>query len=194
MYLNHFKMMNIKIKKSALSFKALTLGLLLGLTTVLPSCKKFLTLEPRYEVSENQAFATVPTTYQFVLGVYRHLAGDAAFGSRLSMIFPYDDDQIVQFLNGTATSDDKRLATYNVIATNTGLSATFTQLYRGIEHANIAIKRIPSMSQYTAGTAEEMFELKRMHGEVLTLRAIYRHRSNHPSIKPNSTCPKQIRT
>ncbi|HET9744881.1 MAG TPA: RagB/SusD family nutrient uptake outer membrane protein, partial [Chitinophagaceae bacterium] len=51
---------------------------------------------------------------------------------------------------------------------NTQLAAPFNQLYAGIEKANICIYNIPKMNGYANST-----ELKRMHGEALTLRAVF---------------------
>lgn len=55
--------------------------------------------------------------------------------------------------------------------TNTEIRNSFLQLYRGIEKVNLCIEQIPAMAQYTDGTDSNKKELRRLHGEALTLRA-----------------------
>ena len=46
-------------------------------------------------------------------------------------------------------------------------------MFQGIEFANICIENIPKMEMYTSGTDQQKKQLRRMHGEALTLRAQY---------------------
>ncbi|MGK9117375.1 RagB/SusD family nutrient uptake outer membrane protein [Olivibacter jilunii] len=146
--------------------------LVLVLSVSLFSCKNYLDLEPPSAFSENYVFSNLPNARSAVLGVYDRLSGLQAYGSRLSLMYPYDSDEMVGVLNGAAPDNSSRdLSRYNLQATNAQLAGPFEQLYAGVERANICIKNIPAMDQYSNGTASEQLELKRLHGEALTLRA-----------------------
>src|SRR5690606_5551592 len=107
-----------------------------------------------------------------LLGVYDRLAGLQAYGSRLSLMYPYDSDEMVGVLNTPAPDNSSRdLSRYNLQATNAQLTGPFEQLYAGIERANICIKNIPEMALYSNGSEAERASLRRLHGEALTLRA-----------------------
>ncbi|MCF3109889.1 RagB/SusD family nutrient uptake outer membrane protein [Niabella sp. CC-SYL272] len=139
---------------------------------LLVSCKKYLTLEPQSAFDEKYIFSTVVNTRSAVLGVYDQLAGDQGYGSRLSMMYPYDNDEMIGVTNGSAPDNSSRdLSRYNLQPTNAQLLQPFNQLYSGIERANICIKNIPAMALYTGGSEAEKTELKRLYGEALTLRA-----------------------
>ncbi|MFC6103489.1 RagB/SusD family nutrient uptake outer membrane protein [Olivibacter domesticus] len=129
-------------------------------------------MEPPSAFSENYVFSNVPNVRSAVLGVYDRLSGLQAYGSRLSLMYPYDSDEMVGVLNGAAPDNSSRdLSRYNLQASNAQLAGPFEQLYAGVERANICIKNIPEMNLYSNGTASEQLELKRLYGEVLTLRA-----------------------
>ncbi|HWV73758.1 MAG TPA: RagB/SusD family nutrient uptake outer membrane protein [Pseudosphingobacterium sp.] len=148
------------------------IALVFVLSIPLFSCKNYLDLEPPSAFSENYVFSNVPNARSAVLGVYDRLTGLQAYGSRLSLMYPYDSDEMVGVLNGAAPDNSSRdLSRYNLQATNAQLTGPFEQLYAGVERANICIKNIPTMDQYSNGTASEQLELKRLHGEALTLRA-----------------------
>ncbi len=147
--------------------------LLFVLTAALfTSCKKYLTLEPQSGYDEDAMFSSVINARSAVLGVYDQLAGDQGYGSRLSLMYPYDNDEMIGVTNSNAPDNSSRdLSRYNLQSTNAQLLSPFNQLYSGIERANICIKKIPAMALYQAGSETEKTELRRLHGEVLTLRA-----------------------
>ncbi|MCD2425250.1 RagB/SusD family nutrient uptake outer membrane protein [Niabella pedocola] len=139
---------------------------------LLASCKKYLTLEPQSAFGEKYIFSTVVNARSAVLGAYDQLAGDQGYGSRLSMMYPYDNDEMIGVTNASAPDNSSRdLSRYNLQPTNAQLLQPFNQLYSGIERANICIKNIPAMELYNTGTDAEKTELRRLHGEALTLRA-----------------------
>lgn len=156
------------MKRKTLNY-LMAIGLLLLSTA---SCKKYLNLEPPSAFDEAYVFSTVPNATSAVLGAYDRLAGLQAYGSRLSMMYPYDNDEMVGVLNTTAPDNSSRdLSRYNLQPSNAQLRLPFEQLYAGVERANICIKKIPTMHLYENGTEEEKKQLKRLHGEALTLRA-----------------------
>ena len=88
------------------------------------------------------------------------------------MYYAYDEDNMMG-QGGTPYPDGERrdLAHYTATAANTQLAGPFNQLYSGVEKSNICIYNIPKMDAYTNGTEAQKKELRRLHGEALTLRA-----------------------
>jgi hypothetical protein len=133
------------------------------------SCKKYLEVSPVSSFGTDYVFGSVTNAKTALLGVYASLTGDQGYGIRVSMYYPYDND-LMMGQGGTPYPDNERrdIAHFNLNANNTQLAAPFNQLYSGIEKANICIYNIPKMEGYNNST-----ELKRMHGEALTLRALF---------------------
>jgi starch-binding outer membrane protein, SusD/RagB family len=140
----------------------------------LTSCKRYLEVEPVSSFGADYVFDNVVNAQKAVLGAYAPLTGDNGYGIRISMYYPYDED-LMMGQGGTPYPDNERrdIAHYTANANNTQLAAPFNQLYAGIERANICIYNIPKMADYTAGTEAAKKELRRLHGEALTLRAQY---------------------
>lgn len=137
------------------------------------SCKKFLDQQPVSATPENILFNNPNSALQAVLGVYAVMSGDAAYGTRLSIAYPFDTDEMIGNINGVSTEDQRRLSAYDILPSNSYLTSTFNVLYTGIERANVCIKNIPTMNLYTNGSDAQKRDLMRLHGEALTLRALY---------------------
>jgi hypothetical protein len=135
------------------------------------SCSDYLDVKPVSQFGPDFVFSNVDNAKKALYGVYGCLGGDQAYGIRISMYYPYDNDEMMG--QGGAPGDNERrdIARYNVQPGNTQLAGPFNQLYKGIERANICIYYIPKMEMYAGGTATEQRELKRLYGEALTLRA-----------------------
>ncbi|HEY5967250.1 MAG TPA: RagB/SusD family nutrient uptake outer membrane protein, partial [Chitinophagaceae bacterium] len=133
------------------------------------SCKKYLEVEPISSFGTDYVFGSVTNARSALLGVYASLTGDQGYGIRISMYYPYDND-LMMGQGGTPYPDGERrdIAHFNLNANNSQLAGPFNQLYSGIEKANICVYNIPKMEGYSNST-----ELKRMHGEALTLRALF---------------------
>lgn len=144
----------------------------LGVMTI-SSCNEFLDEKPVAAASEEAVFSNPNSALQAVLGVYNRSAGQNGFGSDLSITFPFDTDEMVGFLNGAITDAQRQLNSYDLNAGNTLLASVFNRLYNGIERANLCIYNIPRMAMYTEGTDAQKRELLRLHGEALTLRALF---------------------
>jgi starch-binding outer membrane protein, SusD/RagB family len=138
------------------------------------SCKKYLEVEPISSFGSDYVFDNVVNARTAVIGTYAPLTGDASYGIRISMYYPYDEDNMMG-QGGTPYPDNERrdIAHYTATPSNTQLAAPFNQLWSGVERANICIENIPKMDLYTNGTEAEKKELKRLHGEVLVLRSQY---------------------
>jgi starch-binding outer membrane protein, SusD/RagB family len=137
------------------------------------SCKKYLEVVPASSFDPSFVFNSVENAKKAVLGVYGNLGGDNGYGIRLSMYYPYDEDCMMG-QGGTPYPDGERrdISHYNLTAANTQLAGPYNQLYTTVERANLCIYFIPKMELYSNGSAAEIAELKRLHGEALTLRAM----------------------
>jgi starch-binding outer membrane protein, SusD/RagB family len=158
--------MNMK----SIHFPKYIMAILIAIAPVY-SCDDFLTVNPVSQEGPDRVFGDVENATRAVMGVYSMLGGDQAYGIRISMYYPYDNDEMMGQGPGTADNERRDIAHFNVQPSNTQLQQPFNQLYRGIERANICIYYIPKMDQYNSGSEAEQIELKRLYGEVLTLRA-----------------------
>jgi hypothetical protein len=146
--------------------------LIILLILFVTSCKRYLEPEPVSSFSPEYVFSNVQNAQKAVLGVYQDLSGDNGYGIRISMYFPYDNDEMIG-IHQIGDNDRGDIAHFNANAGNGQINNPWNQLYQGIERANLCIWYIPKMDKYTNGTAIEKGELRRLHGEALTLRAQY---------------------
>ncbi len=160
--------------KAKLGYKFFIATAIIIIALGFQSCKKYLNVEPVSSFGTDYVFSNVENAKKAVIGVYADLTGDQAYGIRVSMYYPYDED-LMMGQGGTPYPDGERrdIAHSNLTATNTQLAPPYNQLYNGIERANICIYNIPNMPQYADGSETEKTELKRLYGEALTLRALY---------------------
>ncbi|AXY75662.1 RagB/SusD family nutrient uptake outer membrane protein [Paraflavitalea soli] len=134
------------------------------------SCKKYLDVENPSTISQDAVFESVSYTTSAVVGVYNKLMGDNGYGSRISLLYPMAADDFKT--SGDFNPLDRRgLSGYGASPDNTELDAPFSQLYQGIERANICIKYIPLSGLYTKGSEADKKIMRKLYGEVLTLRA-----------------------
>jgi starch-binding outer membrane protein, SusD/RagB family len=136
---------------------------------VIAGCKDYLEVQPKSQISVSDAFSNVPNATNAVIGVYDELMGDNGYGIRINMYYPYDSDEII--VSGNLDNGRRGIGRYQLLLTNAELRNPFLQLYRGIEKANLCIEQIPNMAQYSNGTEADKKELRRLYGEVLTVRA-----------------------
>lgn len=132
-------------------------------------CKKYTDVKPESEYTIPEAFADISNATTALIGVYDELQGDNGYGIRISMYYPYDTDEGI--VSGNIDNGRRGVGRYQLLLTNSEIANPFRQLYRGVEKANLCIEQIPLMPLYTNGTATEQAQLKRLHGEALTLRA-----------------------
>lgn len=144
---------------------------LLIASLVLGSCKKYLTVEPVSSFGTDYVFSNTTNAELAVLGVYSALGGDQGYGIRISMYYPYDNDEMMGQGGNPGDNERRDIARYNTKPSNTQLANPFNQLYSGIERANICIYNIPRMEMYTSGTESQKARLRHLYGEALTLRA-----------------------
>lgn len=160
--------------KSFSSFRrsALVAVALAGTAGVVSSCQDFLDIEATALNTTEYTFSTVAGATAAVIGAYDPLSGDNSYGTRISMYYPYDSDELI----GSAGPNDgarRGIARYTALPNNTEITNPWNQLYQGVERSNICIQQIPQMALYTNGSAADTAALHRLHGEALTLRAQY---------------------
>jgi hypothetical protein len=142
--------------------------------TVTTGCKKYLTVDSPSVLTQESMFSSVSNMNSAVIGIYAQLIGDNGYGSRISTLFPQSADDMKT--SGDYSPTDRRgISAYKASPDNTDLPNCFTQLFLGIERANICIKYIPLSSLYTGGTDAQKETLKKLYGEALTLRAQFFH-------------------
>jgi hypothetical protein len=134
-------------------------------------CKKYLTVEPVSQIGITEAFSSVSNAYNTVLGAYDDLQGDNGYGIRINLYYPFDSDE--GMVTGAIDNGRRGIGRYQLLLSNSELRNPFIQLNRGLEKANLCIEQIPKMDLYKNGSESEKKELRRLHGEVLTLRAQY---------------------
>jgi hypothetical protein len=154
------------------SRKTVAAMLLAGAAGLASSCKSYLDIEPTALTTTEATFSTVSGATSAVLGAYDPLSGDNAYGTRISMYYPYDTDELISS-SGTFDTGRRGIARYKAFASNTEIINPWNNLYQGVERANVCIKYIPQMALYTTGTSADTASLHRLYGEALTLRAQY---------------------
>ncbi len=158
--------------------KSFTIRLTLALAAALagaaglPACKDYLNVSPDSLYTSDQAFGSVGGATSAVIGAYDMLSGDTGYGTRLSMYYPYDTDEM-QGAPGAFDGRSRSLSRYTALPSNPEITNPFNNLYQGVERANICIQKIPLMPLYTTGASADTAALHRLYGEVLTLRAQY---------------------
>ena len=144
------------------------------LSVGLISCKKYLEPDPLSSFDASLVFGnSVTFAKSAVIGAYNNLAGDYGYGIRVSMYYPYDNDEMMGALGSTQDGERRDIARYNLTSGNTQLAPVYNQFYSGIERANQCIYYIPKMGLYNTGNAQVKGELRRLYGEAITLRAQY---------------------
>ncbi len=152
------------------SIQLLQWAICCGLAWSVASCKKYLQPAPVSSFNTSFVFSDVPNAQKSVLSVYTDLEGDNGYGIRISMYFPYDNDEMIG-IHQLGDNDRGDIAHYNANSGNAQIYNPWVQLYQGIERANICIYNIPKMPLFTKGSTGQIQELDRLLGESLTLRA-----------------------
>ncbi|MFT3677675.1 MAG: RagB/SusD family nutrient uptake outer membrane protein [Chitinophagaceae bacterium] len=159
------------MKANAFSKWAVTVLMTAGTSLLLGSCKKYLNVEPVSSFGTDYIFSNTTNADLAVMGAYSALGGDQGYGIRISMYYPYDNDEMMGQSGAAGDNERRDIARYNTKPSNTQLANPFNQLYAGIERANICIYNIPRMSMYNNGSEGEKKKLRHLYGEALTLRA-----------------------
>ncbi|WP_211229752.1 RagB/SusD family nutrient uptake outer membrane protein [Olivibacter sitiensis] len=137
-------------------------------------CKDYLEIDNPSTISDARVFNSTSYTFSALTGVYNRLMGDDAYGSRLSIIYPFSTEDFR--VGGDYNPLDRRgVGGYMASPQNTELNNPFNQLYEGIERANMCIRFIPESEVFRTGSASEQELMNTYLGEALTLRAWFFH-------------------
>jgi hypothetical protein len=137
---------------------------------LLASCKNYLDVEPLALNTAEATFSTAAGATSAVVGTYNLLAGDNAYGQRLSQYYPYDTDELIGS-PGPIDGGRRSIARYKAFSSNSEITNPWNRLYQGVERANICIANIPTSAIYNTGIAADTATLHRLYGEALALRA-----------------------
>jgi hypothetical protein len=151
-------------------FKRLTVVLIVCLAFIGEGCKKYLDQQPITAVGPDVVFNSVENARSALIGAYAQLTGDLAYGLRVSLYFPTGTDEM-QGPTGAADGSRRDFPLYATTPTNNNMFQPYTQLFKGIQYANLCIANIPEMDLYNNGSEQQKKQLQRMYGEALTLRA-----------------------
>lgn len=136
------------------------------------SCEKYLEFTPVSLYSEENVFSNIDFTRQALLGVYALMTLDEGYSKRLNMYYAVDND--CEMCSGNYLDNGRRdIARYAANSGNAEIQKPWNNLYKGIDRANICIKKIPESPVWTNGTEAQKKEMQRMLGEALTLRALF---------------------
>jgi len=148
---------------SGLAMLALAMGCLV-------SCEDELEIDPKSSYSSETFYKTVTHADLGVKGIYDVFTTKYTYGQLLSMNYPMDDD--ITYMRGTGFSNDNRkIAHYGSSPVTGFIERTWIELYKGVNYANLSIKKIQEMDLFTNGTDEEKAALNKYLGEAKFLRA-----------------------
>src|SRR5215216_1952239 len=74
------------------------------------SCKKYLDVQPVSSATPDYVFSNVDNAYKAVLGAYAALTGDQGYGIRISMYYPYDNDEMMGQSGPTGDNERRDIA------------------------------------------------------------------------------------
>lgn len=146
------------------------ISLLLLLTAVGSSCKKYLDIENPSTISTKATFESVSNTNTAIIGIYNLLPGDNGI-TKEGTIWSLSTDEFKT--SGSYSPQDRRgISMYGANFENGELEGGFSQLYTGIERANICIDGITNSPLYADGSPSKVLMGKYL-AEALSLRALY---------------------
>lgn len=138
----------------------------------LVACDDFLTVPSKSNYDSENLFGTVDQARMTAYGAYVLMA-HPMYGRKVVTMTTTDTD-VMRTSGGWETVGRKNFARYSSTpaSVDTELNGLWNKWYACIERCNICIERIPQMGLYENGTEQEKAELKRLHGEMLALRAL----------------------
>jgi len=139
--------------------------LLIGVTTVTTSCKKFLAVQPVDSVSDQVTIVDATSASTAVRGAYRTLANDNYYGS-LFQTFGYLPGDNVQWTG--SQSIIQQFITHNITSDNGNIESVWSGIYATINIANHVITKVPLVSDPTLTTALR----NQLTGEGYFIRAL----------------------
>lgn len=132
------------------------------------SCKKYLEVESPSTISQDATFNSASYTNSAIIGVYNQLCGDNG-ATKEGTIWSVSADDFKT--SGSYSAQDRRgVSMYGANKENGELLNGFTQLYSGIERANICIDGIRKSPLFADGSENKAL-MNQYLGEALALRS-----------------------
>lgn len=160
----------MKTRNLIAKIKGVALSALLVAT--FSSCDDFLTVPSASNYDSENLFQTVVQARMTAYGAYVMMA-HPMYGRKVVTMTTTDCD-ILRTQGGWETVGRRNFSRYSSTpsSVDTELNSLWNKWYSCIERCNICIERIPRMELYNSGSEEEKAELRRIHGEMLALRAL----------------------
>lgn len=138
---------------------------ILPILMVMASCKKFLDVQPRDAVSDEETIVDKASAQTAVRGVYRALGADAYYGS-LFQTFGYLSGDNIQWTGSQAVI--QQFISHAVTADNANVNTVWSGIYVTINRANQVIDKIPALTDSSFAAADKNALL----GEAYFVRAL----------------------
>lgn len=131
----------------------------------LASCKKFLDVQPKDSVSDDQTIVDKASAETAVRGIYRALSADNYYGVNFVSVGYLSGDN-VQWTG--SQSIVQQFIDHNVKADNATVSGIWLAIYTTINRANYVIAKLPGVTDATLTTAAK----NQLLGEAYFIRAL----------------------
>lgn len=131
----------------------------------LASCQKFLDVQPKESVSDEQTIFDVTSATEAVRGIYNAFANGSYYGTTFQSIGYLSGDN-VQWTG--SQSQVQEFINHNVRSDNSTISAAWGQIYVAINRANNVIDKVPTLQDphFTEANKNQLL------GEAYFLRAL----------------------
>lgn len=159
------------MKNKIFSLNAIVATAVASLLFPLSSCDNQIETTPYSYFTSANFFSSVDEAYMATLGVYQTMSTQDTYGWNIPQVFDTDTD-IIQ-ISGDTDVDWRSIPHYKGISKTVTFYTVWSQLYSGIDRANVVIEKIPQMKLYTTGSESEKIQLNRMIGEAKFLRGFY---------------------
>jgi hypothetical protein len=153
--------------KNKISSKKIWLGLsVIGLTTTLFSCNKFLTVSPKDSISDGSTIFDGPSAQTAVRGIYNELESNDYYGFTFQTLGFFSGDNI-QYVGSQTVN--QQLTNHAVISDLAALNTSWSAIYNTINRANNVLAKVPPLAITT--TLTDTLK-KQLLGEAYFLRAL----------------------
>jgi hypothetical protein len=159
------------MKNKIFSLKAILVAGVASLLLPLSSCDNQLDTTPYSYFTSANFFSNVDEANMATLGVYSIMSSLNTYGWNISLVF--DNDTDIGQISGVSSDDWRTIPHYQGISQTPTFYTPWSDLYAGIDRANVVIEKIPQMELYANGTQSQKDQLNRYIGEAKFLRGFY---------------------
>lgn len=138
---------------------------ILLITLSVLSCKKFLDVQPKDSVEDDQTITDKTSATTALRGVYRRLGADNYYGT-LFQTFGYLPGDNIQWTGSQSVI--QQFITHNISADNGNLQSVWSAIYATVNAANHVITKVPGVQDATFTTADR----NQLIGEAYFIRAL----------------------